>query len=183
MWNQLLFIIYQRSILIIICYLCILINAMRYFLIYSFIVLFVCYICFKFSLYPNKYNVVCGDWSENCSWIRHYFVNLCTIITIPCIEKWNNAIVHTNNRFLLPERQGDKGKLTEYRQNSGNKKGGYWSYPPDCDWSLCRLLCDIRHHRQMSCSLDRCGKLSLMLSAVAGDSSRKNLASLGDISS
>ena len=45
-----------------------------------------------------------------------------------------------------------------------------------------RLLYGVRKHRHVSCTLDRYSERSLVLCAVAGDSSRKNLASLRDVS-
>jgi hypothetical protein len=44
------------------------------------------------------------------------------------------------------------------------------------------LIAHVRHHCQMTCSLDRNGKCSLMLCTVAGNTARKNLSSLRDIS-
>ena len=44
-----------------------------------------------------------------------------------------------------------------------------------------RLFLNIGHKRKMTCSLDRYGKRSLMLCTVAGNSSRQDLAALGNV--
>ena len=47
--------------------------------------------------------------------------------------------------------------------------------------AFAELLLDVRHQGYVTSSLDRDSKRSLMLRAVPGDPSRKNLASLRDI--